>query len=504
MEKRICNVIDYLEASVEKVPDKPAFVGEHTFLSFIKLQERVDSIATFLIEKEVHGEAIFVFMEKSPEEVACFLGIIEAGNYHVALDMEMADSRLNHILEIVSAPILICDRLTEQKARSLGFSGEIYIYDEINSLPNKEKILEIRRGAIDTDPIYVVFTSGSTGVPKGVIANHRSVIDYIEELGQVLDCSEKTIFGNQAPLYLDACLKDFYTTLKYGATTYFIPKKLFTGPVKLIEYLNENKINTICFVVSALTIFTKLGAFEFEKPKFLEVIAFGGEVFPLSHLKEWRETCPDARFINLYGPTECTGMSSFYLLEKEKEPEEPLPIGKPFPNTDIFLLDEEDKSVLRGEKGEICIRGTSLTLGYYNDFARTRESFVQNPLNTKYLEMIYRTGDIGYFNEQNDLVFVGRKDNQIKYRGYRIELEEIEALGNSLPKVARGVCLYQREKEKLFFAYQGKAEIEEIKKFFRKNLPPYLNSIKVVRLEKLPLMMGGKIDRQRILKSLGE
>lgn len=496
------NVIDYLDFIVEKFPDKPAFVGETSYLTFFALKKRSEGIATFLSDKKVKKEPVLVFMEKSPEEVAVFLGIIKAGNYHVAMDLEMADGRLSHIMEITAAKIMICDRFTEEKANNIGFEGEIIVYDEIGSEIHKEGLAEIRRATIDTDPIYIVFTSGSTGVPKGVIANHRSVIDYIEELGKVLGCDETTIFGNQAPLYLDACLKDFYTTMKYGATTYLIPKKLFMSPVKLIEYLNEHKINTICFVASALTILTKLGAFEFAKPEYLKTIAFGGEVFPLKHFKEWKRTCPFAKFIHLYGPTECTGMSSFYVVDQVEEVEDGIPIGKPFPNTDIFLLDEEDRSVLRGEKGEICIRGTAVTMGYYKNPEKTAENFVQNPLNPNFMELIYRTGDIGYFNENDDLVFVGRKDNQIKHMGYRIELEEIETLGNSFENVVRGVCVYHKEKEKICFVYQGSATVTEVKTLFKEKLPAYMVPAKVVRLESLPILVGGKIDRVSVLKRI--
>ena len=499
---RTNNVLDYLEGVVEKYPDKLAFIGENLELTFKELKDRADIIATFISKKDIYKEPVLVFMEKSPEEISAFLGIIESGNYHVAMDLEMAEKRLLHIIKTTDARLMICDSFTKEKAGTLDFDGEIISFDEIKIRPDIEKLAKIRRGAIDTDPIYIVFTSGSTGVPKGVIVNHRSVIDYIEELGKVLGCDETTVFGNQAPLYLDACLKDFYTTLKYGATTYLIPKKLFMSPVKLVEYLNENRINTICFVVSALTILTKLGAFEFAKPQYLRTIAFGGEVFPINHFKQWKDACQKARFINLYGPTECTGMSSFYIIDKIEDIEKGIPIGKPFPNTDIFLLNDEDEPALRGEKGEICIRGTAVTMGYYKDFERTGESFVQNPLNKNFLELIYRTGDIGYFNENNDLIFVGRKDNQIKHLGYRIELEEIESLGNSFENVVRGACVYNKDKAMICFAYQGDVEVSKIKALFKEKLPAYMVPGEVVKLDSLPLMTGGKVDRINILNMI--
>ena len=495
------NLLSYLYTTAAKHPDKPAFISETSVFTFSELKSKTEIIGSFIADKNIYNEPVLVFMEKSPEEVSALLGVICSGNYYVALDLETAETRLRHIIDITRARLMICDKHTKAKAESLGFKGKIYNYDEIiTGEIAHEVLLKISQKAQDTNPVYLVFTSGSTGVPKGVMASHRNVIDYIEGLGKVLECDENTIFGNQAPLYLDASLKDIYSTIKYGATTYFIPKKLFMSPVKLIEYLNEHKINTICFVASALTIFTKLSAFEYAKPDYLKVIAFGGEVFPLSHFKQWKEACPDAKFINLYGATECTGMSSFYVPEDMKSIENGIPIGKPFPNTDIFLLDENDKKVEKGSKGEICIGGTGLAIGYYKDVEKTKEKFVNNPLNDGISKLIYKTGDIGYYGEDGEIYFAGRKDNQIKHRGYRIELEEIETCGNEAPGVERGVCHYDNDKEVIIFFYEGSIEPGKVKEYFRNKLAGYMVPGKIVKLANLPVMAGGKIDRKALAK----
>ena len=493
------NLLSYLYTTATKHPSKPAFISETSTLTFSELKSKTEIIGSFIANKNIYSEPVLVFMEKSPEEISALLGVICSGNYYVALDLEMAKTRLNHIIDITESKLMICDKHTKEKAESLGFKGEIYNYDVIiTGEIVHEVLLNLYQKAQDTKPVYLVFTSGSTGAPKGVVTSHRNVIDYIEGLGGVLECDENTIFGNQAPLYLDASLKDIYSTLKYGATTYFIPQKLFMSPVKLIEYLNEHKINTICFVASALTIFTKLSAFEYAKPDYLKVIAFGGEVFPLSHFKQWKEACPYAKFINLYGATECTGMSSFYVLEDMKSIENGIPIGKPFPNTDIFLLDENDKKVEKGSKGEICIGGTGLALGYYKDVEKTKEKFVKNPLSEEISKLIYKTGDIGYYGEDGEIYFAGRKDNQIKHRGYRIELEEIEACGNEAPGVERGVCHYDNDKEVIIFFYEGSIEPDKVKEYFRNKLAGYMVPGKIVKLAKLPVMAGGKIDRKAL------
>src|SRR5690606_174328 len=213
------------------------------------------------------------------------------------------------------------------------------------------------------------------------------------------------------------------------------PKSLFMFPLKLVEFLNEKKINTICWVVSALTMISAFGTFEKTVPEYLHTIAFGSEVFPIKQFNLWRKYLPNARFINLYGPTECTGMSCYYEVDRDFELDEAIPIGRPFRNTDIILLNEDNKQAKQGETGEICIRGTSLTLGYYRNPEKTNEVFVQNPLNDSYPELIYRTGDLGRYNERGELIFVSRKDNQIKHMGHRIELGEIEVVANMHPMI---------------------------------------------------------------------
>ena len=502
------NILTYLDTSAARYPDKLAFIGEASAFTFLELKSNTEAIGSFIADKNIYNEPILVFMEKSPEEVSALLGVVRSGNFYVAIDLDMPEARLDAIIDITKAKLMIVDGHTKEKAKSLGFSGDIYNYEETASKQtNAALLLDISHKAKETDTIYLVFTSGSTGEPKGVVASHRNVIDYIEGLGMVLECDEKTVFGNQAPLYLDASLKDVYTTLKYGAATYFIPKKLFMSPAKLIEYLNEHKINTICFVSSALTIFTKLSAFDIAKPEYLKVIAFGGEVLPLSHLKQWMKACPGARFINLYGATECTGMSSYYVVYDVERLGNCIPIGKPLPDTEIFLIDEEGNIIANPHpsaggryRGEICIGGTGLSSGYYKDDEKTTAKFVNYTLTGGRSILLYKTGDIGYFGEDGELYFAGRKDNQIKHRGYRIELEEIEACGGAFEGVDRGCCIYNPHKEVIIFFYEGRIEEGKVKENFRNKLASYMVPGKIIRLDRLPCMAGGKIDRKALLK----
>lgn len=490
------NILEYLEETVTNVPNKLAYASDVECVTFNEVYNRAKAIGTFLYKQGISKEPVVVFMNRHPNSIIAYYGAIYSGSYYVPIAEEMSLSRIELIIKNVNPKAIICDESTFLAAQSLDYNGAIYMYDDVIKTPIDEALLtEVRHSSIDTDPIYIVYTSGSTGVPKGVIASHRSVIDYTENLSHVLGFNHDTVFGNQSPLYLDACLKELLPTLKFGATTYIIPKSLFMFPIKLVEFLNEHKINTICWVVSALTMVSSFKVLDKLKPKYLHTIAFGSEVFPIKQFNRWRQALPEVSFINLYGPTEATGMSCYYKVERDFSEDDVLPIGKPFNNTEILLLDDHHNKVKEHEVGEICIRGTCLTHGYYKDVERTNDAFVQNPLNTFYSELIYRTGDLGKYNERNELVFVSRKDHQIKHMGYRIELGEIEMNVNSIDSIKNACCVYDKEKQKIILYYVGDIDSKAIATKLKNRLPKYMIPNRLNQLGEMPLTPNGKIDR---------
>lgn len=490
------NVLEYLEGTAARVPDKLAFANEEVGLTFAQVYEQARSIGSFLHAQGFYKQPVVVFMKKHPKTVVAFQGTIYAGNYYVPLDEEMPRHRIELIFKTLDPGAIICDETTQAMVKEFDYSGKVYLYDEICNAPVDEAALAgIRDRQIDTDPIYIVFTSGSTGIPKGVMACHRSVLDYIEHLCDVLKFDEDTVFGNQTPLYFDACLKEVYPTMKYGATTYIIPKQLFMFPIKLVEFLNQYRINTVCWVVSALTMISAFRTFEKVKPEYLRTIAFASEVFPIKQFNLWRAALPEARFINLYGPTEVTGICCYYEVDREFGLDETLPVGRPFRNTDIILLDANDKEPPLGEQGEICVRGTSLTLGYYRNPEKTAEAFVQNPLNDLYPELIYRTGDLGKYNERGELVFLSRKDYQIKHMGHRIELGEIEVIVNMHDAVGSACCLFDNVKKKIILYYVGQITPGDMAAYIKGKLPRYMVPNVLKQLDAMPLTPNGKINR---------
>lgn len=493
------NILEFLEASSASFGDKIAFADEESAISFAQLQAMAKAGGTQLIKRGLNNEPVVVFMKKAPQTICAFFAGIYAGCCYVPMDVGMPLHRVRMILQKLSPRVIICDDSSEQTAVELGYGDKILRAGELFAAqPDEAALAAVRAKSLDIDPIYIVFTSGSTGTPKGVTACHRSVIDYANALCPVIGASPDSVFAMQVPLYVDACMKEILSVIKCGSKAYLMQQSLFLTPLKVLDFLNKHRINTVCWVASALTLVSGLGAFAEGRPEYLRTVCFGSEVFPVKQLKLWQQAAPDARFINLYGPTEATGMSFYYEVCREFEDNEPIPVGRPFDNTGFFLLREDNTQAADGEIGEICIRGTAVTLGYYDDPEKTASVFVQNPLNSRYPEIIYRTGDLGRINERGELVFVSRKDNQIKSMGHRVELGEIEACACMLDGVENACCLFDKQKKKLYLYYMGTAYEKAVRAYLIKELERYMIPSKLFRMDVLPMLPNGKIDRNTL------
>ncbi|WP_252247365.1 amino acid adenylation domain-containing protein [Clostridium sp. ZBS4] len=499
MEK---NILVYLEKSKEKFSNKLAFSDNKHSLTYLELVNSSKSIGSFLIEKIGTRKAIAVYMEKGARNIAAFMGAAYSGGFYVPLDSQMPMERINIILEKLQPEAIIYDSTTE-KNLSLMKSKCIKIqYDEIcNKKHNEEELKIVRRTMIDTDPLYVLFTSGSTGIPKGVIVSHHSVIDYADWVTKTFKLNENTVFGNQTPFYFSMSVLDIFSTIYSGATLHIIPKMLFSFPVKLLEFLNEKEINTIYWVPSALSIVANLGALDAVKLPKLEKVLFAGETMPTKQLNIWRRHIPDALFANLFGPTEITDIGIYYIVNREFNDDEPIPIGVPCDNVDAIIVDANGNNIEEnGKIGELLIRGSFLACGYYKNPEKTKEVFIQNPLNTSYPETVYCTGDLVYWNERRELVYVSRKDFQIKHMGNRIELGEIENAMSSLSNVDMCCCLYNRQKDQIVAIYMGSLEKKDMSKLLIKKLPRYMIPNVYEKIDQMPLNLNGKIDRIQLKK----
>lgn len=498
------NVTYWLDASAERLPDKTAFVDEKKEVTFRELQNQAEALATRILEKGLFKKPVVVYLEKGVDVLVSFMGAAYSCNFYSPIDIDMPASRVNKILEVLKPSLVITTKELQGVFAGYEYEGEYLLFEEAaHSAVDQEAIDAARSRGIDTDLLYVLFTSGSTGVPKGVTISHRSVIDYIDWVTETFQITDKDSFGNQAPFYFDNSILDIYSTIKSGATTYIIPKNLFAQPVLLLEYLKEKKINTIFWVPSALIVVAKLKAFRnVDLTGTLQRVLFCGEVMPNKQLNTWRKYLPDVQYANLYGPTEITDACTYYIVDREFADDEPLPIGIPMANTDILVLNDRDELVVGDEIGELCVRGTSLSMGYYNNPEKTREAFVQNPLNPYVPEIIYRTGDLVKYNEYGEILYLSRKDFQIKHMGHRIELGEIETAVSSLEEISLCCCLYDEKRQKIVLFIEEELDKAYINGKISGLVPEYMLPGKVISLEKMPINANGKIDRVKLKELL--
>ena len=432
--------------------------------------------------------------------MASFMGVAYSDCFYSPIDIEMPQSRVDKILEVLAPEIVITTKALQDNFQTFNFHGSYILYEDIVSTAEDEAVVApYTQRIVDTDLLYVLFTSGSTGVPKGVSICHRSVIDYIDWVTETFGVTEEDAFGNQAPFYFDNSILDIYSCLKTGATLHIIPKKLFFQPVPLLEYIRDHRINTLFWVPSALIVVSKLKAFRnVDLTATLKRVLFCGEVMPNKQLNIWRNFLPQVTYANLYGPTEITDACTYYIADREFADDEPLPIGIPMQNTDVLVLNEKDQLVTGDEVGELCVRGTSLAMGYYNNPEKTQEAFVQNPLNRAVPEIIYRTGDLVKYNERGELIYLSRKDFQIKHLGHRIELGEIETAVSSLDEVTLNCCLYDEKRQKIVLFVDVDVDRDYIKERIEKLVPEYMIPGKVVYLQDMPINANGKIDRVKL------
>ena len=439
------NVIEYLLRTAETYPQKIAVQDSVKEITFAQLLEHAHILASRVRQYGIMNSPVGVYIPKGCDAVTAFAALSMSGNFYVPLDTKSPSSRVESIITVLDTPILITDSehftdLQKITDRPILVIDNSYTDSSIQCIAI-EKLMEKQ---IDTDPVYSIFTAGSTGIPKGVVVSHRGVIDYIDWAIETFHIDSTSVIGNQAPFYFDNSTLDIYLMYATGATLNIIPDTFFAFPAKLVEYLDEKKITFVFWVPFVLVNMANFKILDSRKPQYLRDVFFAGEVMPNKHLNYWRRNMPECRYVNLYGPTEITVDCTYYTVEREFNDDEPLPIGFPCKNSDVLILNADFKPCVVNEQGELCVRG------------------------------------------------------QIKHNGYRIELGEIETAALASQMIENCCVVYDFMRKKIVLIYQAKEEpnMIEFRKVILTKVPKYMLPSEYHRVDVIKQNSSGKIDRK--------
>lgn len=517
-----------LTNSAARRPEKEAVRFEDRGVSYLQLDRTTNQVARTLRDAGVkRGDRVGIYLNKSTASVFSVFGILKAGAAYVPLDPNAPARRLAYILRDCGVKVVLTSTSKvsdlaeflehEVPLRKIVLLDELK-FDDTVDIPEQLHLVdwgEVRAcsdeplaptGAIDTDLAYILYTSGSTGEPKGVMVSHRTIFTFINWCCKTFGMNEADRVTSHAPLHFDLSTFDIFVTIKAGGTVVLVPDKLSIFPSKFAQLLQDEGITVTYLVPSVLSMMVNYGNLDGYNFDSLRAVLFAGEVFPIRFLRKLVKKIPHPQYFNLYGPTETNACTYYKVRASDLEPDriQPVPIGVSCENMEVFAVNDQQELVTEpGEVGELWVRGSGVALGYWGDPIKTSKHFVQNPFQEDFEEVVYRTGDIVELDEDGDnWNFKGRRDHMVKSRGYRIELGEIEAALYAHSKVAEAAAvaipdelLGNRIKAFVVPAETNELTSGQLADHCQNYLPHYMVPDRFEIRSALPKTSSGKIDR---------
>lgn len=511
-----------LRESAASYPDYIAVSFKDQQLTYRELDQQTDRLAAALIEAGVQRQdRIGIFMNKSHLSIVSLLGILKADAVYVPIDPNSPLPRTRYIIENCGIKVVLTSENKISKIKDLLQEGvelkRIFLMDgdpqETAQLPANttrwERIASLsdlpipELQNIETDLAYILYTSGSTGVPKGVMISHINSLTFVNWAFRTFQVMPTDRLSNHAPLHFDLSILDVFVALKAGASVVLVPEGLSTFPFRLVDWIVNNRITIWYSVPSILSRMVLHGRMERHSFPDLRTILFAGEVFPVKFLRQLMHLVPAADYYNLYGPTETNVITFYKVPPLAPERSEPIPIGKACENMEVFALDPQgNKLTAPGERGELYARGSCVAMGYWGDPQKTARHFVANPLNSRYPEIAYRTGDLVSLDAEGNYLYLGRVDHMVKSKGYRIELGEIETILYSHPEIKEAAVIPipdevigNRLKAFVVSASENGLDANDLKKYCFERIPDYMVPDEIEFRAELPKTSTGKIDR---------
>jgi len=483
-------VIDLFEEQVQKTPDNIALVFEGKEMTYKELNEKANSLAWHLKEQGINEKYnVAITLDKSIELMISILAVLKLGACYVPIDTNYTANRKKYIIEDANCKMNIIENFEDESICNSSLNIKEFNYNETKKC-NMTRSKEYSYN----DAVYIMYTSGTTGTPKGAIITNRNIVRLVKNTNYVEFYKEDRIIQTGATVF-DACTFEYWGALLNGLPLYMLRKEDLINPEILRSFIRENKIS-IMFITTAL--FNQM--VEFDKTIFstLRVLLTGGEVMSIRHVNMALENSPNTKIANIYGPTENTTFSNFVFLEGKQARR--VPIGHPISNTVNYIVDSKLRLLPLFVEGELVLGGDGVSKGYLNNITLTSEKFIKSPFIKE--DVLYRTGDISIMLGNGDIDFIGRRDNQVKIRGFRIELDEIKNVVRMLETI-KDVAVIIREingqkKICMYFTSEVQEETNKILMYLKSKLPVYMIPAYIIQLDKLPLNQNGKVDIKKL------